>query len=318
MRRRIEALLYGRRWRADEHAWGVWQNLAPLVPSSFFALDSGRPIAGRVYRVYQQARRGTKAVVHFGDAVGPQDTWWEHMRPAANQWVVVRTHLWLPPGTHSGQQVVWIDAWESWAAGDVSWRAQRHERRQEKEGLRTTPPHEGGDIARVMDLAALPAQPLFCYSVFAAPVDVDEAMAATAEIAAEMDARTYGPAELPGGHLLFLWPRQETPTSLSVTARPISDATAWVGVDAQSLSVPSLDVAKEIESALEQRLGSLGPGISPPPRETDYDRGATRRLEAEIQELLEAVALDPGSWERVSGSIYERELLLQGLAGLRA
>lgn len=137
MRRKIEALFYGRRWRADEHAWRVWQNLAPLVPTSFAALDSGQPIAGRVYRIYQQARRGTKAVVHFGDAVGPQDTWWEEMRPTVNQWVVVRTHLWFPPGTHSGQHVVWVDGWESRAAGDVYVRALRHERRLEKEGLRT-------------------------------------------------------------------------------------------------------------------------------------------------------------------------------------
>jgi hypothetical protein len=137
MRRKIEAFFHGCRWRADEYAWRVWQNLAPLVPASFADLGSGQPVAGRVYRVYQQAQRGTKAVVHFGDAVGLQDTWWEKMRPPTNQWVVVRTHLWFPPGTHSEQHVVWVDGWESRAAGDVYVRALRHERRLEKEGLRT-------------------------------------------------------------------------------------------------------------------------------------------------------------------------------------
>ncbi len=129
MRGRIEALLFGRRWRADEHAWAIWQNLAPLVPSSPSALDWSEPIAGRVVRIYQKAHRGTKAVVHFGAVVGSQDTWWPHMRPSANQWVVVRTHLWFPPGTHSGQHVVWIESWDGYAPGDVYLRALRHEKR---------------------------------------------------------------------------------------------------------------------------------------------------------------------------------------------
>jgi hypothetical protein len=133
MRRRIEALLYGRRWREDEHAWRVWQGLAPLVPANVLALDSGRPLVGRVERVYLQARRGTKALVHFGAEVGLQDTWWEGTRPPVGRWVVVRTRLWLPPGTHSEEQVVWIDGWDSWAPGDVYSRALRHERRLERD-----------------------------------------------------------------------------------------------------------------------------------------------------------------------------------------
>ncbi len=70
MLQKIKAFLYGSRWRADEHAWRVWQGLAPLVPANFVDLDSRQPLIGRVQRIYQQAHRGTKAVVHFGRVVG--------------------------------------------------------------------------------------------------------------------------------------------------------------------------------------------------------------------------------------------------------
>ena len=313
MHRRIEAFLYGRRWRADERAWETWQNLAPLVPSSFAALDSGQPVAGRVSRIYQQAQRGTKAVVHFGLAVGPQDTWWEQMRPVTNQWVVVRTHLWFPPGTHSGQHVVWINGWESRAAGDVYTRALRHERRLEKEGSRTTvtSPALDEDVAWTA-----PRGPLFQMDAFAAAADPDAAMSAVAEIAAGLVAKTYGPAEVGGGRLLFLWPLDEVPTFVSVTARPIPAGATWIRISAQSLALPSLDVVEKVKVGLEFRLGNLGPEVRPPPREVEYDRVASRQLEAEIQELLGALATDATAWEHLSKSIYERELLLQHLTEL--
>lgn len=93
-------------------------------------------MAGRVLRIHQRARRGNKALVDFGSVIGTQDTWWEHLRPPVGNWVIVHAHLWLPPGTHSGNQVLWIDRWESWAAGDTPKRARRHQRRMEKEAAR--------------------------------------------------------------------------------------------------------------------------------------------------------------------------------------
>lgn len=142
MLRKIEALFLGGRWRRDEHAWRVWQEVEPLIPARFPEPgELGRypevlRMAGRVVRIYQHARRGSKAVVDFGSVVGIQDTWWEHKRPPVGNWVIVHTHLWLPPGTHSEQQVFWIDQWESWAAGDTPMRARRHQRRMEKEARR--------------------------------------------------------------------------------------------------------------------------------------------------------------------------------------
>lgn len=93
-------------------------------------------MAGRVVRIYQHARRGSKALVDFGPVVGTQDTWWEFMRPPVGSWVIAHAHLWLPPGTHSEQQVLWVDHWESWASGDTPMRARRHRRRMEKEAAR--------------------------------------------------------------------------------------------------------------------------------------------------------------------------------------
>jgi hypothetical protein len=93
-------------------------------------------------RIYQHAHRGSKALVDFGP-LGPQDTWWPSMRPPKGNWVVVRVHLWLPPGTHSGRHVLWVDQWESWAPGDVRQRAMRHERRMAKEQLRAEAEQDG-------------------------------------------------------------------------------------------------------------------------------------------------------------------------------
>lgn len=142
MVRKIESLLFGGRRRRDEHAWRAWQEVEPLIPARFpEAGGLGRSsevlrMAGRVVRIYQRARRGSKAVVDFGPMVGLQDTWWEHKRPPVGSWVIVHAHLWLPPGTHSEQQVFWIDHWESWAEGDTPMRARRHQRRMEKEARR--------------------------------------------------------------------------------------------------------------------------------------------------------------------------------------
>jgi hypothetical protein len=136
MWKRVETLLFGRRWRRDEHAWRVWLGIEPLVPDSFPGIGEHKLMAGRVMRIYQRAHRGTKAVVHFGPVVGVQDTWWPLTTPPVGRWVVVRTHLWLPPGTHSEHHVIWIEHWESWAEGDVNLRAMRHRRRIEKEGTR--------------------------------------------------------------------------------------------------------------------------------------------------------------------------------------
>lgn len=316
MRKQIEALFYGRRWRDDEHAWGQWQNLAALVPSDFAALNWGQPVAGRIYSVHQRARRGTKAVVHFGDAVGSQDTWWEQMWPEPNQWVVVRTHLWFPPGTHSGEHVVWIDSWDSRAGGDVFLRAQRHEQKLAKEGVSLTAPP-----GQPWDVAAEPAQPvppgqIFRMDAFATAAGMDDVMAAARALAEELNASFYGPAAVGGGRLLSVWPPDPVPTFISVKAKPIQDGACWVGLSVQSLAVDSLDVMDEMKATLESRLGSLD--ISPRPRELDYDRGAARRLESEIQELLESLAADPSSWDALSRTIFERELVLQHFTQLGA
>ncbi|HWB68867.1 MAG TPA: hypothetical protein VG518_02720 [Solirubrobacterales bacterium] len=145
MLKKLESLLFGRRWSRDEHAWGVWLGIEPLVPTSFPEAGEHKLMAGRVMRVYQRARRGTKATVHFGPVVGVQDTWWPLMTPPVGRWVVVRAHLWLPPGTHSEQHVIWIEHWESWADGDVNLRALRHQRRMEKESLRAPVGLESGE-----------------------------------------------------------------------------------------------------------------------------------------------------------------------------
>jgi hypothetical protein len=136
MMEKLKALLFGERWRRDEYAWRVWQGLAPRLPQRFPAEWESISMSGRVVRVYQRARRGTKATVDFGPVLGVQDTWWPFMRAPKGRWVVVTVHLWSPPGTHSGRHVLWVDHWESWAPGDTAQRARRHQRRLEKEQLR--------------------------------------------------------------------------------------------------------------------------------------------------------------------------------------
>jgi hypothetical protein len=49
---------------------------------------------------------------------------------------VVTAHIWLPPGTHSGREALWIDGWEVRARDDVQRKVLRHERRLAKEAQR--------------------------------------------------------------------------------------------------------------------------------------------------------------------------------------
>jgi hypothetical protein len=132
MREAIERLFFGGRWRRDEYAWRVWQNIEPLIPVTPFFSEESTRMAGRLVRIYQRARRGSKATVDFGAAAGIHDTWWEFTRPPEGSWVVVHAHPWYPPGTHSGGMVLWIDHWESWARGDTNRRALRHQLRLER------------------------------------------------------------------------------------------------------------------------------------------------------------------------------------------
>jgi hypothetical protein len=313
--RKIEALFLGRRWRRDEYAWRVWQEIEPAIPTRLPEpwSETDPPevmrMAGRVVRIYQHARRGSKALVDFGPAVGTQDTWWEDARPPVGHWVIVHAHLWLPPGTHSEGQVLWVDRWESWASGDVHLRAGRHQRRLEK---------EAGDFPQLAPMITPPVGQLFRTTGIAVDAEMDQVMATAAEIAGAMGARTYGPAEVERGRLLSIWPAIGEPTFASVTARPMRERGACVGVSVQSLRVEDLDMVDELAEALKSRLGALEPEASPPERMTEYDRGATRRLESEIQDLLEAMSADPSAWGHLSRTVFEREILFQYLTEFRA
>lgn len=161
-------------------------------------------------------------------------------------------------------------------------------------------------------------EPLFHMATFAAPTEVDRVIPSVAEVAVELGAQTYGPAEVGGGRLLAISPPIESPTFVSVSARPIPPGAAWVRVSAQGLDLDGLDVADVIADALKSRLGELGSDVLPPPRSREYDRSATQLLEAEIQQLLEAMATDSSSRASLSEAIFERELLLQHLTDLGA
>jgi hypothetical protein len=117
------------RRRGDEKAWHVWQRLEPYANAPVPRGErESAPLLGHVQRVYQHGRRGDKAVVNFG-AAGIWDTWWEGMRPRARSWVLVAVHLWLPPGTHSGEPVLWIDQCYEEHSGNLNERANRYARR---------------------------------------------------------------------------------------------------------------------------------------------------------------------------------------------
>jgi len=338
MLKKIEALFFSGRWRRDEQAWRAWQEIEPAIPTRlpepWSEIDPPEVMrmAGRVIRIYQHARRGSKTLVDFGPVVGTQDTWWEDARPPIGHWVLVHAHLWLPPGTHSERQVLWVDHWESWASGDVPTRARRHQRRMEKEAARQGIAGVGGvqspildaghagvhDLPQPASAATRSVEPLFRTTGIAVDAEMEQVLSTAGEIAAGMGARTYGPAEADGGRLLVIWPVVGEPTFASVTARPMRERGAWVGVSVQSLRIEALDLVDELAEMLRSQLGALGSGASPPERVLDYDRGETRRLESEIQNLLEEMSADPAAWEYLSRAIYEREVLFQYLTKLGA
>jgi hypothetical protein len=122
--------MFGRR-QDDEQAWYAWQRLAPYSnspPPPPGPRGQSVMMLGKVQQVYQNGRRGDKAMVNFGNA-GVWDTWWEGMRPRSGDWVLVSVHLWTPPGTHSGQPVLWVDNLYEAHPGDLTMRAERHVQR---------------------------------------------------------------------------------------------------------------------------------------------------------------------------------------------
>jgi hypothetical protein len=119
------------RRRGDERAWHIWQRLAPYAnPPKPQVTPRGEstPMLGYLQGVYLRGRRGDKATVDLGTA-GVWDSWWEGMRPPSRAWVLISVHLWMPPGTHSGEPVLWIDEWHEEHPGDLPNRAARHARR---------------------------------------------------------------------------------------------------------------------------------------------------------------------------------------------
>lgn len=161
-------------------------------------------------------------------------------------------------------------------------------------------------------------EPLFHTAAFAAPTEVEWVIPSATEVAAELGAQIHEPAEVGGGRLLSIWPPIESPTFVSISARPIPAGATWVRVSAQGFDLTTLDVADVIADALKARLGELGPDVLPPPRPREYDRSATRLLEGEIQQLLEAMATDSSNRAGLAQAVFERELLLQHLTDLGA
>ncbi|MGH9120648.1 MAG: hypothetical protein ACRDYC_01665 [Acidimicrobiales bacterium] len=51
------------------------------------------------------------------------------MRPIIGQWVLLRGHIWIPPGTQPGYGVLWVDAVEGTWSGDLATRADRFAKR---------------------------------------------------------------------------------------------------------------------------------------------------------------------------------------------
>lgn len=125
--------MFGRK-RKDYEAWQqVEQHLRPYLNLPPPRLDwTEQTMAGLIERIYQRARRGTKVIVDFGEQAGPLDTWWPNRVPLPGRWVLVRGHLWTPPGTHSGEPVIYIDKWLNEWPGDIVRRARRHEAREAK------------------------------------------------------------------------------------------------------------------------------------------------------------------------------------------
>jgi hypothetical protein len=162
------------------------------------------------------------------------------------------------------------------------------------------------------------AGPLFQPDVFATGSDIEAVMSAAAQIALDIGGVSQGPVTVADGQLLMVWPLPGRPAFASVTARPISAGAIWVHVMSQALDIDLLAEAEAVASAVRSRLGPLGPDVHPPIREPDFDRTESRRLEGEIQQLLEAIEAEPTSWEHLIKTILERESALQQVTELGA
>lgn len=117
--------------------------------------------------------------------------------------------------------------------------------------------------------------------------------------------------------MISIFPSSEEPAFVSISARPMPGSVAWVRVGSQGLmGVDLASLTDLIAADLKSEIGVIESGVLPPEREPEYDREETRRLEREIQELLEALASDPASLETLSAHIYLRELKLQYMTDL--
>lgn len=126
--------MFTKRRKTDEEAWNTWSWLSAKVTENR-APDrnwTSSELVGRVGHVYQRARKGTKAVVHFGSSMGAWDTWWPGKCPTPGEWVMIQTHLWWPPGTHSGRPVLWVDTWRANWPTKLDHQAGRHQHQLEK------------------------------------------------------------------------------------------------------------------------------------------------------------------------------------------
>src|SRR5215204_5919990 len=73
------------------------------------------------------------------------------------------------------------------------------------------------------------------FAAFAAPVSMDEVMAAADEIAAQLDAKVQGPDAVGNGKLLSIWPPASEPSFVSISSRPLQDGVVWVRGGAQGI-----------------------------------------------------------------------------------
>ncbi|MHB1773384.1 MAG: hypothetical protein ACYCST_16920 [Acidimicrobiales bacterium] len=132
----VTAWLFRRSRRRDEGSWRTWRSMSALPPPPLRPWSNSL-VFGQVVWVTQRARRGTKVNVHFVQ-IGMQDTWWPWQCPRKGTWVLVRAHLWVPPGTHSGRDVWWIDSTEGAWPRSLARQARRHERRITRENTRSS------------------------------------------------------------------------------------------------------------------------------------------------------------------------------------
>jgi len=100
-------------------------------------IDNPSLVLVRVVKVYQKARRGTKAIVVHEDDGRPQDTWFERMRPRVGSYYLVqRCSAWGPHNSNPDTLYV------HWIGAHLTRRmvkaANRHHRRWEKAGYRAS------------------------------------------------------------------------------------------------------------------------------------------------------------------------------------